>query len=123
MHGMHQKHMQDMKHMEEMKAQVEKMRATLEQMKVNLAKIKRPGLLEQHAQFDVDLWEAMVHHMEGMVAAMSHPPDMEMGEMHEEMGCCGSMHKGSDCCAGMKEGESGKCMKKDAAEAPPTPAN
>ena len=57
-------------HMQEMKAQVEKMRATLEQMKTNLAKVKDPAL-KQQAQLDVDLWEGMVTHMEGMVLMMS----------------------------------------------------
>src|SRR6266567_1014640 len=57
-------------HMQQMKAQVEQMRATLEKMKVNLAKVKDPSL-KQQSQYDVDLWEAMVKHMEGMVTMMS----------------------------------------------------
>ena len=63
MMGMHH----DMMHMQE---QVKNMRATLEKMKANLAKITDPAL-KQQAQYDVDLWEAMVEHMEGMSKMMS----------------------------------------------------
>lgn len=103
MHGMHQKHVQ------EMKAQVDKMRATLEQMKANLAKIKKSGQVSQHDQLDADLWEAMVQHMESMVTMMSHGPGMGMGEM--------------SCCAGMKDGKAGKCTHKDSNKPPDGPSN
>jgi hypothetical protein len=85
-HGPMHHHMMAMheKHVQEMKAQVEKMHATLDQMKANLAKLKDPAV-KQHAQLDVDLWEAMVAHMDDMVKMMSvhggmgmmggHPPD------------------------------------------------
>jgi hypothetical protein len=99
--------------MPDMKAQVEKMRATLDQMRANLAKVKDPAL-KQQAQFDVDLWEAMVEHMENMVQMMSDSPNRPMGHMHHGMGCCGGMHKGEGCCCGgMKPGEGGKCMHGD----------
>jgi len=84
----------------EMKAQVEKMRATLDQMKANLHKIKRPGLLQQHAQFDLDLWEAMTQHMESMVKMMAQQPEMPM---EQAMG-------GMSCCDGMAKDAAGKCM-------------
>ena len=97
--------------MPDMKAQVEKMRATLDQMKANLAKIKDPAL-KQQAQLDVDLWEAMVEHMEGMVKMTSQGPDKPSGDRRGGMGCCGGMHKG-DGCAGMKQTDGGKCMHGD----------
>lgn len=73
----------------DMHAQVQKMRATLDKMKANLATIKDPTV-KQQAQLDVDLWETMVQHMEGMAKMMSGHPDMGMmGNMHhEDMGCC-----------------------------------
>jgi hypothetical protein len=104
-------------HMQEMKAQVEKMRATLDQMKANLAKVKDPAL-KQQAQLDVDLWEGMVKHMEGMVSMMSGHEGMGMGMMHgdmhggmEGMECCKDMKEGGGCCGG------NKCM-----QGPPKPA-
>jgi len=99
--------------MPDMKAQVEKMRAALDQMKANLAKLKDPTV-KQQAQLDVDLWQAMVEHMEGMAKMVSHGPDQAMGDMHGGMGCCGGMHKGDGCCGGMKDAGSGKCMHGDA---------
>jgi hypothetical protein len=117
MGGMHDQHMQ------EMKSQVEQMRATLEKMKTNVAKVKDPAL-KQQSQYDVDLWESMVKHMEGMVTMMS--GDHEMGMMmggsphgqHEGgMACCEKMEAGG-CCAG------NKCMKPAApADKPATPGN
>jgi hypothetical protein len=100
-------------HMQEMKAQVETMRATLDKMKANLVKIKDPALMEQ-SQADVDLWQAMVKHMEGMVAMMS--DSHESGMMEHGMGCCAKMAKseGSGCCG------ANKCMKPNDA-APPAP--
>jgi uncharacterized protein (DUF885 family) len=99
MHAMHQQHMQ------EMKAQVEKMRATLEAMKTNLSKIKDPALKQQN-QLNVDLWEAMVKHLEGMVSMMSGHDDMGMmqGGMHSGMGCCAKMEAGKEggCCGANK---------------------
>jgi hypothetical protein len=102
MAAMHQAHTQ------EMKDQAAKMRATLEQMKVNLAKVKDPAL-KQQSQLDVDLWEGMVKHMEGMVEMMSHEGmgpgmmggGMMGGGMHHDMGCCAGMKEGS-CCGGNK---------------------
>jgi hypothetical protein len=96
-HDMHQQHMQ------EMKAQLEKMHATLDQMKANLAKLKDPAA-KQQAQLNVDLWQGMVGHLDGMVKMMSD------GGMHEG----GMMHDGAAmpmaCCAGMKEGaQKGGC--------------
>lgn len=92
---MHQEHMQ------EMKAQLEKMHATLDQMKANLAKVKDPAA-KQQAQLDVDLWEGMVHHLDGMVRMMS-----DQGMAREgagmPMGCCGHMKDGAGgCCEGNK---------------------
>jgi hypothetical protein len=98
--------------MPDMKAQVEKMRATLEQMKANLAKIKDPAL-KQQAQLDVDLWEAMVEHAEGMVKMMSEGPDKPSGDRRGRMDCCGGIHKRDGCCAGMKQTDGGKCMHGD----------
>lgn len=94
--------------MPDMKAQVEKMRATLDQMKANLAKVGDPAV-KQQAQFDVELWQAMVEHMEGMVKMMSQAPDMPMGNMQGGKGCCGGMHKGDGCCGGMKSADGRKC--------------
>jgi len=96
-HDMHQQHMQ------EMKAQLEKMHATLDQMKANLAKMKDPAA-KQQAQLNVDLWQDMVGHLDGMVKMMSD------GGMHER----GMMHGGAAmpmaCCDGMKEGaQKGGC--------------
>jgi len=68
-------------HMDEMKEQVAHMRATLEKMKANLSHITDPSLHEQ-AQYDVDLWENMVHHMEEMSKMMSGHPGMGMHDMH-----------------------------------------
>jgi len=86
-HGMHH----DMaamheEHMQQMKDQVAKMRATLEQMKANLTKVKDPAV-KQQSQLDIDLWEGMVKHMEGMVSMMS---------QHEGMGMMGGTHHDVD---------------------------
>src|SRR5437588_11212872 len=97
-HDMHQQHMQ------EMKAQLEKMQANLDQMKTNLVKIKDPAARQQ-ARLNVDLWQDMVGHLDGMVKMMSD------GGMHER----GMMHGGAAmprmaCCDGMKEGaQKGGC--------------
>lgn len=72
--------------MPDMKAQVEKMRATLDQMKANLAKIQGSGYLQQHAEFDVELWEAIIRHMEGRVMMMSNAH--ESADMLKKMSCC-----------------------------------
>jgi hypothetical protein len=78
----HQMHHDMMtRHMEQMQAQVDKMRATLEQMKANLSKITDPAARQQ-AQLNVDLWEAMVHHMEVMTHMMAPHGGMDMGGMH-----------------------------------------
>ncbi len=47
-------------------------------MKANLSKITDPSL-KQQAQYDVDLWEEMVQHMEGMSAMMNAHSGMGMG--------------------------------------------
>jgi hypothetical protein len=98
------------------------MRATLEKMKTNVAKVKDPAL-KQRSQYDVDLWESMVKHMEGMVTMMSGDHEMGMmgGSPHAEheggMACCDKMEAGG-CCGG------NKCMKPSApAEKPATPGN
>jgi hypothetical protein len=99
-------------HMQEMKAQVEKMRATVEQMKANLAKVK-DSALKQQAQLDIDLWDAMVKHMEGMVSMMSAPGGMGMGGMQSGMGGMQGNASGMQCCKDMKEGGccgGNKCM-------------
>ena len=80
MAAMHQKHMQ------EMKDEVAKMRATLDQMKANLSKVKDPAV-KQQSQLDIDLWEGMVKHMEGMASMMS---------QHEGMGMMGGTHHDVD---------------------------
>lgn len=113
-------------HMQEMKAQVEKMRATLEQMKLNLDRVSDPAL-KQQSQLDVDLWEAMVKHLEGMVSMMSGSgPGMDMMQDGMQDGLkggmsCGAGMKDGGCCAGMKSGagccSGNKCMKR-AASAP-----
>ena len=112
-HGTSGQTMPEMKaQLPEMKAQVEKMRATLDQMKANLHKIKRPGLLQQHAQFDLDLWEAMTQHMESMVKMMAQQPEMPM---EQAMG-------GMSCCEGMAKGAAEKCMHGQSGGKPvPTP--
>ncbi len=80
-HDMHHSDMAAMhaKEMQHMKDEVSKMRDTLNQMKSNLDKLKDPAV-KQQAQLDVDLWEAMVGHMEGMVNMMS--AHEGMGMMH-----------------------------------------
>lgn len=100
--GMHQQHMH------EMKAHVEKIHATLDQMKANLAKVKDPAA-KQQAQLDIDLWEGMVQHMDGMVNMMSDHPMGHEGMGHDgmglQMGCCAGMKEGEHqggCCGGMK---------------------
>jgi hypothetical protein len=64
--------------MMDMDAQAAKMRATLEKMKANLSKITDPAL-KQQAQYDVDLWEEMVGHMESMARMMKAHGGMGMG--------------------------------------------
>ena len=66
-----------------MQEQATKMRETLEKMKANVAKISDLAA-KQHAQYDVDLWEQMVQHMEGM--AKMHSGMMGMGMDHGGMG-------------------------------------
>jgi hypothetical protein len=74
--------MMDMhQHMQSMEDQTAKMRATLEKMKSNLSKITDPAL-KQQAQYDIDLWEEMVQHMEGM---------SKMMKAHEGMGMMDGM--------------------------------
>lgn len=83
MHQHMHEHMAAMhQHMQEMKDQTAKMRAILEKMKANLSKITDPAV-QQQAQLDVDLWEAMVQHMEGMAKMMSEHGGMGMGMRHE----------------------------------------
>ena len=79
-HDMHHADMAAMhaKEMQHMKDEVAKMRDTLNQMKSNLDKLKDPAVRQQ-SQYDVDLWEAMVSHMEGMVNMMSAHEGMGMG--------------------------------------------
>jgi hypothetical protein len=67
-----------MHHMTNMEDQAAKMRATLEKMKANLSKINDPAL-KQQAQYDVDLWEDMVQHMESMARMMKAHEGMGMG--------------------------------------------
>lgn len=67
-------------HMMSMEEQAAKMRATLEKMKANLSKISDPAL-KQQAQYDVDLWEGMVQHMESMARMMKAHEGMGMGGM------------------------------------------
>jgi hypothetical protein len=69
-----------MHHMMSMEEQAGKMRATLEKMKTNLSKISDPAL-KQQAQYDVDLWEGMVQHMESMARMMKAHEGMGMGGM------------------------------------------
>jgi TolA-binding protein len=84
-HGMHHdRAAMHQKHMQEMKDQVAKMRATLDQMKANLSKVKDPAVKEQ-SQLDIDLWEAMVKHMEGMVSMMSQHEGGMTGGTHHDM--------------------------------------
>lgn len=71
-----------MHHMMNMEDQTAKMRATLEKMKANLGKISDPAL-KQQAQYDVDLWEEMIQHMESMSRMM---------KAHEGMGGMGMDH-------------------------------
>jgi hypothetical protein len=116
MGAMHQQHLQ------EMKAQVAKMRATLEQMKAAVAKEKKTQEPQLERQ-NIELWEAMVTHLEGMVSMMSRPEGMPMGMMHGGMGgCCAGMKEGGGCCGGMKDGGGccggSKCMQPKAPDAP-----
>ncbi|HET7440758.1 MAG TPA: hypothetical protein VFJ47_05595 [Terriglobales bacterium] len=95
--GMHPEHMQ------EMKAQLAKMHMTLDQMKLNLAKVKDPAA-KQQAQLDIDLWQGMVQHLDGMVKMMSDHPMGNAGMGHDGMGH-DDMGMQMDCCAGMKDSE------------------
>jgi hypothetical protein len=71
--------MMDMhQHMVKTQDQAAAMRATLEKMKANVSKISDPAL-KQQAQYDVDLWEQMVQHMESMSAMMNAHAGMGMG--------------------------------------------
>ena len=78
-------------HMQGMKDQVAKMRATLEIMKSNLLTLKGDPAARQQAQLNVELWEVMIQHMEGMVKMMSAHEGMGMGG---GMGMMGGMHHG-----------------------------
>ncbi len=138
---MHHHGMQAMppEHMQQMKAQVEKMSATVAQMKTNLAKIKDPAA-KQQAQLDADLWDGMVKHMQAMVDMMSQ--HQESGAMHGmgmmdhdgmatmQGGCCAGMKEGSGCCGDMKDDikaggccGGGKCMKPNSGSAPSGASN
>jgi len=128
-HTTHQEMMQH--HMQEMKAQLDSMRAKIADMKTKLAKVKDPAA-KQALQADLELWETMAGHMEGMQKMMG-PAEHGAGKaMHHEGGCA--------CCAGMmshdKKGDdrgmsccgAGKCMQGKASgpiapEAPDPPAN
>lgn len=72
-------------HMMNMEDQAAKMRTTLDKMKANLSKISDPAL-KQQAQYDVDLWEDMVQHMESMARMMKAHEGMGMGGMGMGMG-------------------------------------
>ena len=74
-------HMMGMHH--DMQNQAAKMRATLEKMKANLPDITDSALRRQ-AELNVDLWEQMVQHMEGMAKMMSGHPGM--GMKHDDHG-------------------------------------
>jgi hypothetical protein len=109
-------------HIQQMQAEVEKMRAKLEQMKATLVTMNA-GPNQDQARLDVEMWESLVSHLEGMVKMMSDPNHGGMGHM-------GMMHDdvhhegGMDCCAGMgKDGccSGGKCMKEGAQPAPAAP--
>jgi hypothetical protein len=118
------------KHMDEAKAQIDKMKATVEQMQANLAKFKDPAARQQ-AQLDIDLWNAMIGHLDHMVKMMDAGPGMmgpgrmhrdmgmehhEMGEHHEGMAgaCCGGgMKEGKGCCSGGQCGKQGGPMMED----------
>ena len=105
--GAHMHHRTSDQHVEDMKAQVEKMRTALDQMKASVAKIKDPNARQQ-AQANVDLWDGMIQHMQGMVSMMSEHHDMGMmGDMPGGMDCCAKMAdlKEGGCCGG------GQCMK------------
>jgi hypothetical protein len=64
-------------HMMKTQDQSAKMRATLEKMKANVSKISDPAL-KQQVQYDVDLWEEMVQHMESMSQMMKAHSGMGM---------------------------------------------
>lgn len=122
-HAMHHDMMQQ--HMQAMKAQLDTMRAKIADLKAGLAKVKDPAS-RQALQADVDLWEAMASHMEGMQKMMAPAgPGSGMAMHHDGAGCpcCAEMMKqgGSDmsCCGG------NKCMqgKPDTPAAPAPPAN
>ena len=84
-HGMHHdRAAMHQEHIQQMKDQVAKMRATLDQMKANLSKVKDPAV-KQQSQLDIDLWEGMVQHMEGMVSMMSQHEGGMTGGTHHDM--------------------------------------
>ena len=101
-------------HMGMMKSQVAKMRATLDKMKANLPNLKDPAV-NQQAQLDVDMWEAMVEHMEGMEKMMSAHHGMGMG-----MG--GGMGMGMEMMGGMHHGEHHHDMECKGDDCPKMPA-
>lgn len=78
-------HMMAMHHdMQSMQDQATKMRATLEKLKANLAKITDPTAKRQ-AQLDVELWEEMVQHIEGMAKMMKAHEGMGDMKAHPSM--------------------------------------
>jgi hypothetical protein len=122
-HGMMQQHMQAMK------AQLDTMRAKLADLKASLVKVKDPAT-KQALQADVDLWEAMANHMEGMQKMMAPAgPGAGMAMHHDGAGCpcCAEMMKhgtqdGKSCCCGGNKCTQGQPNTPGAAESAP-PAN
>jgi hypothetical protein len=89
-HPMDNEHMAEMhkQHMDAMKADLDKMKASLEQMKANVSQISNA---EEKArwQSNIDLWTAMIGHMEQMMKHMEHMGGMGMmgpGMHHDHMG-------------------------------------
>jgi hypothetical protein len=64
-------------HMDAMKADLDKMKASLEQMKTNVAGVTDPAE-KARWQSNIDLWTAMIGHMEQMMTHMEHMGGMGM---------------------------------------------
>lgn len=104
--AMHQQHMQAFQ------SQLEEMRTRIDTLKSTLAKVKDPST-KQALQADLELWQAMASHMEGMQKMMAGSDGATSTHEHAAMaGCCARMHDAAmkdGCCGAMKKGGNGCC--------------
>jgi hypothetical protein len=113
--AMHQQHMQAVQ------LQLDEMRTRIDTLKSSLAKVKDPST-KQALQADLELWQAMTSHMEGMQKMMAGSNGAMSTHQHGAMpGCCAQMHDAAmkdGCCAAMKNGGSGCCGGNKCMQAP-----